>query len=226
MALAAMTAYQAVFLTPILAVYVWLFRRRDRRAWLALLAPPLTVAAWQIFERVSTGAVPPACWRDTFSSYGFQALFRKLRNAEALFIHSWFIVFPALVPGAVLLAWRKRREPETQFLLAWIAIFFAGALVVFFAGSARYLLPMAAPGVFWPRKWGTAPFHRAALPLAGRRIRPPMALGLGLAAANYSTGMATGSLPCACAGLRPVIACGWMANGACATTWNRMAHCR
>ena len=32
MALAALTAYQAVFLTPILAVYLWLFdRRRARR---------------------------------------------------------------------------------------------------------------------------------------------------------------------------------------------------
>ena len=32
-----------------------------------------------------------------------------------------------------------------QFLLAWIGLFFAGAVMVFFAGSARYLLPMAAP---------------------------------------------------------------------------------
>ncbi len=31
------------------------------------------------------------------------------------------------------------------FLGAWVLVFFAGALVVFFAGSARYLLPIAAP---------------------------------------------------------------------------------
>ena len=31
------------------------------------------------------------------------------------------------------------------FLGWWVAIFFAGAVVVFFAGSARYLLPIAAP---------------------------------------------------------------------------------
>src|SRR5207245_6363974 len=28
---------------------------------------------------------------------------------------------------------------------SWILIFFAGALAIFFAGSARYLLPMTAP---------------------------------------------------------------------------------
>ncbi len=177
MVLAAMTAYQAVLLTPILAVYVWLFRRRDRRAWLVLLAPPVTVAAWQIFERLSTGAVPAGMLAGYFQSYGFQALFHKLRNAEALFVHSWFIVFPALVPGAFMLAWRKRREPQTQFLLAWMAIFFAGALVIFFAGSARYLLPMAAP------------LALVASRLRVRWLAPgfalQMALGLGLAAANY-----------------------------------------
>jgi hypothetical protein len=49
-----------------------------------------------------------------------------------------------LLPPAFLLS-RKRRDPETLFLSSWIVIFFAGALAIFFAGSARYLLPMAAP---------------------------------------------------------------------------------
>jgi hypothetical protein len=177
MALAAMTAYQAVFLTPILAVYVWLFHRRDRARWLILLVPPLTVAAWQLFERLSTGAMPASVLTGYFSSYGFQALQAKLANAAMLVIHSWFIVFPALVPGAFVLAWRKRREPATLFLLAWMGIFFAGALVVFFAGSARYLLPMAAP-----------------VALLASRLRPKwlaagfaaqLALSLGLAIVNY-----------------------------------------
>ncbi len=92
-------------------------------------------------------------------------------------IHSWFIVFPVLVPGAAVLAWRKRREPETLFLLAWIAIFFAGALVIFFAGSARYLLPMAAPVALLAsrlsRRWLAAGFAAQ------------MALALGLAVVNY-----------------------------------------
>src|ERR1035438_8205283 len=60
MALAALTAYQAVLLTPILAVYVFLFHRRDRTRWLILLVPPFMVVAWQLFERLSTGALPAA----------------------------------------------------------------------------------------------------------------------------------------------------------------------
>ena len=96
-----------------------------------------------------------------FRSYGFQALAAKVSNALALFIHSWFIVFPALAAAALVLAWRRRREPETIFLLAWIALFFAGAVVVLFAGSARYLLPMAAPVACWPRVCPGAGWRRA-----------------------------------------------------------------
>src|SRR5207342_2215724 len=82
-----------------------------------------------------------------------------------------------LVPATAALAWKRRREPDTRFLLAWIGIFFACAVAVFFAGSARYLLPMAAPMAILasrlPVKW-LAPAFAAQL-----------ALGLGLAAANY-----------------------------------------
>ena len=94
-----------------------------------------------------------------------------------LFIHSWWIVFPALVPATAALAWKRRREPDTRFLLAWIGIFFACALAIFFAGSARYLLPMAAPVAILasrlPVKW-LAPAFAAQL-----------ALGLALATVNY-----------------------------------------
>ena len=175
MALAALTAYQAVLLTPILAVYVWLFHRRSLARWLALLVPPLTVGAWQLFERLSTGVLPAAVLNGYLAT--LQTFDAKLASALALTIHSWFIVFPALVPPAFILAWRRRREPDTLFLLAWIGIFFAGALVVFFAGSARYLLPMAAPVVLLASrlrpKWLAAGF---ALQLA---------LSLALAVVNY-----------------------------------------
>ena len=174
-ALAALTAYQAVLLTPILAVYVWLFHRRSRARWLTLLVPPFMVAAWQLFERLSTGALPAAVLSGYLAT--LQTLDAKLANALALTIHSWFIVFPALVPAAVVLAWRRRREPDTFFLLAWIGVFFAGALVIFFAGAARYLLPMAAP-----------------VALLASRLRPKwlavgfaaqLALSLSLATVNY-----------------------------------------
>jgi hypothetical protein len=144
MALAALSAFQAVFLTPILAVYLWIYRRKDRPAWLLTLVAPATILAWQLFERWSSGALPVAVAAGYMSSYGLQALANKIRSAAALAVHACFMIFPALLPGAALLAW-KRRDRDTAFLAAWIALFFAGAAVLFFAGSARYLLPMAAP---------------------------------------------------------------------------------
>jgi hypothetical protein len=177
MALASMAAYQAVFLTPILAVYVWLYHRADRRRWAAIFTPPLIIAAWQTFERLSTGALPASVLTGYFTAYQFQTLAIKARNAAALAIHSCWIVFPVLLPATLWLAWRKRREPQTRFLLSWIAIFLAGAIAVFFAGSARYLLPIAAPVALLasrlPGRW-----------LAGA-FAAQMALSLGLAIVNY-----------------------------------------
>jgi hypothetical protein len=145
MAAAAMMAYQAMFLLPILGVHVWLVHRQSRARWLTLLTPLLVLIAWQLFTRLTTGTMPAGKLAEYFSTYAFQALQHKLQNALMLLIHSWWIVFPALVPATAALAWRNRRDPGTGFLLAWIGIFFAGALAIFFSGSARYLLPMAAP---------------------------------------------------------------------------------
>src|SRR5579862_650361 len=176
MVLASLSAYQAVLLTPILALYVWLYDRRSRAAWAATLVPPITIALWQIFERVSTGAVPATILVGYLQTYGWQSIANKLRSAAALSGHAAWLVFPLLLPPAFL-ASRKRRDPDTLFLAGWIAMFFAGALVIFFAGSARYLLPMAAP-----------------VALLVSRIRPrwlaagfvcEMALSLSLAVVNY-----------------------------------------
>jgi hypothetical protein len=176
MALAALAAYQAVFLTPILAVYLLLHRRRDAAAWLVIFTPPIVLVAWQLFERATTGAAPVAVAAGYFSSYHLEALTAKLRNAVALSGHACFLVFPALLPGAVVLAWRKRREADTRFLLAWIALFFAGALVIFFAGSARYLLPMAAPVALLASRLSTR--------WLAAGFAANLAIGLGLTAAN------------------------------------------
>ena len=176
MALAALSAFQAVFLTPILAVYVWLYRRGDRRAWLCTLVPPAVILAWELFERWTSGALPVSVAAGYMSSYGLQALANKLRSAAALTVHACFLVFPALLPGAILLSW-KRRDRETVFLAAWIALFFGGAVIIFFAGSARYLLPMAAPVALLVSRLRT---KWLAIGFAAQ-----MALSLALAAVNY-----------------------------------------
>ena len=147
MVLAALGAFQAVFLTPILAVYVWIYRRKDRQARLATLltlVAPLALLVSQLLERWYSGALPVAVSAGYMRSYGLQTAANRFRNAAALAVHACFMVFPALLPGAILLAW-KRRDRDTAFLAAWIALFFGGAALLFFAGSARYLLPMAAP---------------------------------------------------------------------------------
>ena len=141
MALAVMAAYQAIVLTPILAVYVWLFRRGDRRAWIAIFTAPAVMIGWQIFERMTTGAMPAAVLAGYMPQ--FQTIIAKARTALALSIQSQFLIFGT--PLLLLAAWPKRREPEVAFLISWIGIFFAAAIAIFFDGPARYLLPIAAP---------------------------------------------------------------------------------
>jgi hypothetical protein len=131
------------------------------------------VVAWQLFERISTGSLPAGLLSGYLTRFDLWNPMARL----ALLMHFCFLVFPALLPAALVLAWRKRREPDTLFLLAWIAIFFLGVLAVFFAGSARYLLPISAPVALLASrlkvKWLAVGFAAQ------------MALGLGLATANY-----------------------------------------
>jgi hypothetical protein len=65
-----------------------------------------------------------------------------------------------------------------DFLGAWVLVFFAGALVVFFAGSARYLLPIAAPvAILAARACGPR--------ILALAFALEMTLSLGLAVVNY-----------------------------------------
>jgi hypothetical protein len=146
---AGMLAYQAVVAVPILAVYLWLDRRDDRASWLVLTAPIAAIGGYQLFERVSSGSTPVAILGQHFETYGMQRIEAKLRSAVALCGHLAVMVTPL-----GLWALLRKRHP---FLSAWAAIFFAAALVLFFAGSARYLLPMAAPvaiitALYWQQR--------------------------------------------------------------------------
>ncbi|HTM51063.1 MAG TPA: hypothetical protein VL285_20345 [Bryobacteraceae bacterium] len=176
LALASMAAYQAAVLTPILAVYAWLFARRSKAAWAAVLVPPAVIAGWQLFELATIGKLPMAVMIGHFQTYRFQSAANKLRNAAALPVHACWLVFPALLPPAFL-ASRKRRDPETIFLAAWIAIFFAAGMGIFFAGSARYLLPMAAPAVLLVSRLNPR--------LLAAGFAAQLTLSLSLAAVNY-----------------------------------------
>jgi hypothetical protein len=209
-ALAGLAAYQAVFLVPILALYVWQKRPRWYEAWVATLAAPLAIGAWQLFELITSGPVPAAVLAGYLGTHGFQSLAQKSRNVVALVVHSGWIVSPLLVLAgfvrgskwrwilaALISAAGALYDPNPlfwaslgcgvlvlsscvgrDFLGAWVLLFFAGALAVFFAGSARYLLPIAAPvAILAARRCGTATM------VAGFALQ--MALSLGLAVVNY-----------------------------------------
>ena len=85
-------------------------------------------------------------------------------------------MFPVLF-AAGLWAARRRRDRDTAFLAAWIAIYFAAACVPFIEGSARYLLPIAAPVAIW------ASFAPLSWLIGGFALQ--MVLSLGLAIEDY-----------------------------------------
>jgi len=199
MALTALTAYQSILLVPIL----FLYGRKSRTARIAAFTPLAILFVWQIFERLSTGAFPAGVLANYMTTYGFQAIAQKLKSAVALTGHLAWLVFPTLwipslltIPFAVGAAFYdlnplfwgsiavgvgiliRCAQRWRDFLAQWVLIFFAGALVIFFAGSARYLLPIALPIAI----------------LATQRARPRLlqvslacglALSLTLAVVNY-----------------------------------------
>ncbi len=199
MALAALTAYQSVLLVPIL----YLYGRKSRTARIAAFTPLAILIVWNMFERLTTGALPTGVLVNYMTTYGFQALSQKLKSAVALTGHLAWIVFPSLwipslltIPFAIGAAcydlnplfWGsiaigvgiliRCAQRWRDFLAQWVLIFFAGALAIFFAGSARYLLPLALPIAI----------------LATQRARPRLlqlslacgfALSLTLAVVNY-----------------------------------------
>ncbi|MGH9593138.1 MAG: glycosyltransferase family 39 protein, partial [Bryobacteraceae bacterium] len=83
-ALAALAAYQSIVLVPILWLYLWNRRRDWKLAWVAAVAAPAALLIWQIFERVSTGAMPATVLAGYMESYNLQAFSQKLKSAVAL----------------------------------------------------------------------------------------------------------------------------------------------
>ncbi|MBM3724751.1 MAG: hypothetical protein FJW40_04925 [Acidobacteria bacterium] len=190
LSLAGLMAYQAVAAIPILWCYLrWGLDRPARRVeWLAALAPGAALAAWQAFEWVTSGGLPVAATASYFSEYGLQRLEAKLRNAAGLTVHLGVLGFLAIrwrpapiavalaagagamfidahplfvapfALGAAVIASLDWRRWEGQ----WLLIFFGAAVAVFFAGAARYLLPLAP-----------------AAAIAASRLRTPRTLAFG-----------------------------------------------
>ncbi len=215
-ALAALAAYQAVLLTPLLAVYLIDKKSKWAPAWTALFAGPFAIAAWQLMERATSGALPAAVLSGyLFTTYNLHTIRNTLHSAVALVVHSGWIVSPLLLIaafarvgtwriiaaiaaslaaafydpnplfwaslgcGVLLLASAIRRD----FISAWILIFFGAALIIFFAGAARYLLPIAAPvAILVARTAGPR------MLAAGFVLQLPISLGLAIANYQHADG--------------------------------------
>jgi hypothetical protein len=138
-------AMQSFVFSFILLTYLWSKRKWTTSAVAVAMTPIVVLIGWQVFERITSGRFPAQVATGYMVSYGLERVVLKLRSAVALTVHSCFIVFPILLPFMVKSSWRDRRDPDTRFLLLWIGGFLLVAWGIFFAGSARYLLPMAAP---------------------------------------------------------------------------------
>jgi len=170
MAACSLIAYQSVLLIPLLGLWMW--REKQLRLWPLLMVPALTLAGYQIFERLTSGDVPAQVLAGHFQAYGLQRAEMKLKSAIALTGHLAVMLSPLAVWALI-----RRRQ---WFLTAWIVMFFAAALVLFFAGSARYLLPLAAPlAILLALHFE----HRPAL--IATAFTWSLAIGLGLAWVNY-----------------------------------------
>jgi hypothetical protein len=188
LALSGLAAYQAAFLIPMLWLWLWHTRRTWKPAWLVAALPLVSSAAWQVFERLTSGTLPARVLTSYLATYGFESAINKLRNAAGLTVHLSWLVFPliaivafargrrvAALAGGLAAVGAAFYDPHPLFwmslgtgvlilvslggLLAaadrktvWLAVsallFFAGALAIFFAGAARYLLPMAPFVIF------------------------------------------------------------------------------
>ncbi|HUQ91795.1 MAG TPA: glycosyltransferase family 39 protein [Bryobacteraceae bacterium] len=209
MACSAMTAFQALILVPILAIYLWQKRRDWLAGWLSILAIPAALGGWQLYERLTSDVLPAQVLAGYFKTYGLQTVTNKLRNAAALTAHLgfpvlllsplwgrhsfrfvWFLLaflaallmdahmlfaVPFAAGVAVILYCARARR---NFLAGWVLIFFAAALILFFAGAARYLLPAALPVALLVASIHTRPWL-----IAG--ITAQLTISLMLATVNY-----------------------------------------
>jgi hypothetical protein len=176
LACAALTVSQAQLAVPILLVSVWLFARDWMPAWVTAFTPCLARAGWEIFERITSGVFPSVLTARYVSEQHWDTVALRLLNGAGLLMQFWFIVFPPLLAMGIWAAWRRRNR-DTAFLAAWIVIYLAAACVLFIEGSARYLLPIAAPVAI------LTSYVRRSWVIIGFALQ--MALSLCLAVANY-----------------------------------------
>jgi hypothetical protein len=208
-ALAGLAAYQAIFLAPVLAVYLWQRRRAWTQGWAAVLAAPAALAAWQLWERASSGALPATVLAGYMQTYGLEVWTQKVRNAGALVVHAGWIVSPVAAVAFVKGKWQVAAaavaacgagvyDPNPLFwvsigcgvlLLSWLLAqrdFLAGWALIFFAGAVVVFFAGSARYLLPV----AAPVAILVARVAGEKLlwaafALQMTLALALATANY-----------------------------------------
>ncbi len=145
MGAAAMVAYSSFLLAPVGALFLWQRRRGWRVAWAALAAPVAVIATYQIYERLTGGALPAGELLGHFQTHGFQRLEMKLKNAVALLGHLGLMVAPVV----------------------WLALVRRWTL------AAAFVVPAAAAAFFdaHPLFWGPAGLGCLVLAWSWGRVR-------------------------------------------------------
>ncbi len=140
-------------------------------------AVALTVhAGWIVFPALAAaafGRIPKL----VAAAIGALAAVLAFWDPNPLFWLSWAIGAGLLV--AMIFTAVKTKDADERFLAGWVLLFFSLAVLVFFAGAARYLLPIGAAVAILTTRWLAA---RPGLLAAGAAASA--ALGLALAAVN------------------------------------------
>ena len=86
-----------------------------------VLAAPAALALWQLFERVSGGALPATMLAGYLQTYGLEALRNKVHSAAALVVHLGWTISPVAVVAAfarqLARAYPERATRENQTAL-------------------------------------------------------------------------------------------------------------
>jgi hypothetical protein len=120
----------------VLAGYFHAYGFQDLGRKLANAAALTAHAGWLVFPLLAVAAcrrIPRWSWAVVL-----------LGTAGAALLDSNPLFWASFGTGLLLICYCAASLRDASFLSAWVLIFFAGALVLFFAGSARYLLPIAA----------------------------------------------------------------------------------
>ncbi|MGA2329577.1 MAG: glycosyltransferase family 39 protein [Bryobacteraceae bacterium] len=162
------------------SVLLGYFQTYGLQRWVAKLrnAAALTVhAAWLVFPVLAAVAFYRVPKRAAAAILVATAAL-AFADPSPLFWASWGL--GALVLFACAHTAVKTNDRDERFLASWIVLFFLLALGMFFAGSARYLLPVAAPvALLAARRLEKRPSFLAGCAAAS------LALGLALAIVNY-----------------------------------------